>query len=193
MKIAKKLFAQYLEPDEQIIAVFHKHPFVLMTELGKLVLFGYVLPIFLYYHLPEIVLFFVLWLCISMVRLFYMVSTWYHDSILITNVSLVDVTWDGFFKRSACRLEYQMIEGVSYEINGFIRTVFNFGNVAVKSTGGNAPITLKDAMAPQKIEREIMAHQEKFVSVQTMQDADALKSLLTTIVWNHVKEKGISG
>lgn len=164
----------------------------MIPELAKILFFGFILPIFLYYLFPEFVLFFVLWLCVSLVRLFYALSTWYHDAILITNVSLVDVSWAGFFKRSACRLEYQMIESVAYEINGFFRTVFNFGNVSVKSTGGGTPITLKDAMTPSRIEKEIMAHQEKFVNVQTMQDADALKSLLTTIIRNHVKDSANS-
>jgi hypothetical protein len=187
MKLSKKIFSQYLEPDEDLLAVFHRHPFVIFPELATITFFGYLLPIFLYFLFPQLVLFFVFWLCISIFRLFYVLAIWYHDSILVTSVSLVDVHWHGFFKRSSNRLEYHMIEGVAYDILGFIKTVFNYGDISIKTTGGGIAIILKSAMNPQKIERQILAHQEKFVSSQSMQDAEALKSLLTTLIRNHIK------
>ncbi|HRY91410.1 MAG TPA: hypothetical protein P5229_03675 [Candidatus Gracilibacteria bacterium] len=190
MKLASYAFAQYLEPEEVILRVFHKHPMVMVPGLLSLVFFGYALPIFLYVLFPNFILFFVLWLFISMVRLFYYVSTWYHDAILLTNVSIVDVSWAGFFKRSSMRLEYSMIEGVSCEINGFMRTVFDFGNVAVKSNSGGAPIILKDAMSPSKIERAIMTHQEKVFTNQNMTDANALKEILANLIKHHVANSG---
>jgi hypothetical protein len=188
MKLSRYAFLQYLEPGEVLISVFRKHPLIMGKELMLLILFGYLLPIFLYVLFPEFTLFFVLWLSISLVKVFYILSIWYHDAILITSVSLVDVTWSGFFKRASSRLEYPMIEGVSYEINGFTRTIFNYGNVSVKSNGGGTPIVLKDAMNPPRIEREIMSHQEKFVGEQNLQDADALKGLLATLIKTHVKD-----
>ena len=187
MKISKRIFSQYLEPDEELLAVFHKHPFVILPELMTVIFFGYVLPVFLYILFPQLVLFYVIWLCISMLRLFYVLAIWYHDSILVTNVSLVDVQWHGFFKRSSSRLEYHMVEGVAYDIMGFIRTVFNYGDISIKTTGGGISIVLKSAMNPQRIEKQILAHQEKFVSNQSMQDAEALKSLLTSLIRNHIK------
>ncbi len=187
MKLAEKIFKSYLEPGEEIIVIFHKHPIALFSDLTRIIFFGYLLPFFLYILFPDFVLLYVLWMIITFIRLVYLVSTWYHDSIILTSGSLLDVTWTGFFHRTASRIEYPMIAGVSYEIKGFIGTILNYGTISISKMGGSEPCTLPDAMNPQKAERMIMEHQERFISTQAMHDANTLKSLLTNIIRNHMK------
>jgi hypothetical protein len=175
-----------MEPGEEIIAVFHRHPFVMLQDLTRIAFFGYLLPIFLYILFPEFILFYVIWMFISFIRLIYLFLTWYHDSILLTSVSVLDICWTGFFNRSASRLEYPMIEGVSYEIKGFIRTMFNYGTVIITRNSQPTPFTLHDAINPQKIERMVMEHHTKFVSDQNSKDASSLKNLLTNIIRSHI-------
>ncbi|HLG25734.1 MAG TPA: hypothetical protein VI588_03005 [Candidatus Gracilibacteria bacterium] len=189
-KVSEYMFAKYLEPDERIDAIFHRHPIVFVSQCGRILLFGFGVPMFLWYLFPEFALLFAIWLivsCIRMMRAFYI---YYHDALLLTNISLVDVYWHGFFDRSQARLEYPLIEGVNTEIRGFIPTVFNYGKVTVQ--GGNVPnpISLPDAANPSKVERKIMSYQEQFVSDQSLKDADSLKSLLTTMVRHHAKTHG---
>lgn len=191
MVFVQFFFQPYLEDGEKIEAVFHRHPFVIFPEFLRLVFFGYFLPIFLWILFPAFLPFFLFWGFISTIRLVYVILQWYHDVLLVTNVSLLDVQWQGFFHRTSSRLEWNMIEGVSCEIQGFLRTVFHYGLVSISHAGGGNALQLKDAMNPHKVEHQIMAYQEKFVTHQHLKDADALKNLLTTMLRHHAKSEGI--
>lgn len=193
MLIANFIFKPYLERTEEIYAVFHRHPFVIAMDLLRIVIFGFLVPLLLWLLFPEFILFFVLWMVFSFVRLVYVLLAWYHDVLLVTNVSLLDIEWEGFFDRTSARLEYPMIDGIACEIRGLTQTIFNFGLVSVNRAGAGKALQLKDAMNPRKVERKIMMYQEKFVTNQHLKDADALKGLLATMVRHHVKKEGVSG
>lgn len=182
MKFAEIMFASYLEDGEEIIAVCHKHPFVILKDGIKLLIIGFALPITLYVLFPEFWMFFVIWLLINIFRLSRLILIWYHDSILITNVSIIDVYWHGMFNKSSTRLEYQMVEGVSQEVKGLIRTIFNFGDVSIQVMSGGNAMALKDAMNPKLVERLIMDNQEKYTSQQSLKDSETLKTLLISML-----------
>lgn len=188
MKLNKQLFAPYLEPDEVIIEVFHKHPFTLIPEMGKIAFFGVFIPIFLYYVFPEFLFVFFVWWCACLIKVFYAFSNWYHDALIITNISLLDVTWNGFFHRTSSRLEYQNIQGISYHIKGFWHTVFKYGTITIQKNGGSTTIKLEDAINPQRIERLLLEHQEKHVSKQKLNESETLKALLTSLVKDHMNK-----
>lgn len=189
--IAQQLFKPHLDPGEKVLDVCHRHPFVILTEVLRIGVLGFILPFFLWFLFPDFLMFFGIWMVVSFVRLFYVVFNWYHDALLITNVSLIKVGWDGFFDRSSSRLEYQMIEGLSYAIRGFRRTLFNYGDVSI-TRAGNTALTLLDAINPGRVERVVLSHQEQFVSEQSLKDADSLKNLLTVMLRHHAKTQGVS-
>ncbi len=189
MLIASKLFHHYLEPGEEIYDVFHRHPAVMLPDMMRIGFFGYLIPAFLYYLFPDVGVLFFIWMFISTIRVLYVVMHWYHDAILLTSVSLLCVAWEGFFDRTSSRLEYPMVEGVSYEFRGLRQNIFNYGMVSIARAGSTNPLVLKEAMNPRKVERRVMAQQEKFVSHQSLKDADALKSLLTTLIRHHAKNE----
>lgn len=192
MKVASYLFRSHLDPGEEILAVCHRHPFVILSQVLGIIFYGFLLPAVLWYLFPEISLLCMLFIFIHMIRLVYAFSNWYHDALLITNVSLLRVGWFGFFDKTSSRLEYQMIEGISYTVKGVIRTIFNYGEVVVARSGGNSmAFHLPDAMNPPKVERLIMKYQEQFVSHQNLKDADTLKNLLTAMLRHHAKSEGI--
>ncbi len=186
-KIPQVLFRPHLDPGEEVLEVFHRHPFILIPSLGRILFFTFLVPLFLFYLFPEFTLFFLIWGVVGVLRLVYLFFNWYHDALLVTNVSLLKTYWSGFFDRSSSRLEYPMIEGISYAIQGFRRTVFNYGHVHINRSGGSSAIELPDAVNPPKVERVILFHQEKFVSDQSMKDSETLKSLLVTMIRHHNK------
>lgn len=189
MLIADILFAPYLEPGEKVLHVFHRHPFVMLGDMLRIAFFGFAIPLFLYALFPEFVLFFALWMGISLIRVVYVLFNWYHDAFLVTNVSLLHVEWNGFFDRVSSRLEYQNIEGTSSEIRGFRRTLFNYGQLTIQ--GANISLVLKDAINPKKSEKQIMMYQEKFVTDQNLKDSGTLKNLLTSMLRHHAKTEGV--
>lgn len=192
-RIPQTLFAPHLDPGEEVIEVFHRHPFIMLPSLGRILFFTFLIPLLLFYMFPEFALFFFLWVGIGLIRLVYIFFNWYHDALLVTNVSLLRTFWNGFFDRSSSRLEYPMIEGISYAIQGFRRTVFNYGHVHVNRSGGSSVLDLPDAVNPPKVERLILSHQEKFVTDQSLQDSETLKTLLVTMIRNHNKNEATNG
>jgi len=187
-KIAQRFFRMHLEPEEEVLEVFHRHPFIMLPSFGRILFFAFLVPMFLFYMFPEFVLFFMLWMFIGGVRIIYVLFSWYHDALLATSVSLLKTYWNGFFDRSSTRLEYPMMEGISYNIKGFRRTIFNYGHVHVNRSGGTSLLELPDAINPPKVERLILRQQERFVSDQSMKDSETLKSLLVTMIRHHNKK-----
>lgn len=190
MIVANYLFAPYLEEGEKILKVFHRHVFVMLKDLLRVMFFGLAIPVFLDYLFPQFLLFFLMWIFITFIRMVYIFFNWYHDTILVTNVSLISVQWNGFFDRMSSRLEYNQIDGTASAIRGFLRTVFNFGDVTIQH-GSGVPMVLKDAVNPKSIEKQIMMYQDMFVNDQSMKDSDALKGLLANMLKHHVKTQGL--
>jgi len=188
MYISQFIFGPYLEAGEKIFRVFHRHPFVMLPDLMRVSFFGIILPIGLYLLFPNLVLFSLLWMFISFIRIVYLIFNWFHDAIIISDVSLIHVNWNGFFDRASARLEYNQIDGTSSEIRGFRRTIFNYGNITVS---GGRGLTLKDAINPRKVEKIIMMYQEKLTTNQHLKDANVLKTLLTTMLRHHAKAEGV--
>lgn len=189
MIIADFFFSPYLEKGEKIIEVFHSHPFVMLVDALRILFFGAMIPAFLYYLFPDLWVFFAIWFFFTLCRFIYLLVDWYHDVILATNVSLIAVQWNGFFDRVATRLEYNQIDGTTSSIRGFRKTIFNYGDISV-THGSGLPLTLVDAINPKRVEKKIMVYQDRFVTDQNFKDSNALKTLLTTMVRQHVKTEG---
>jgi len=186
-KIPQVLFRPHLDPGEEVLEVFHRHPFIMLPSMGRILFFTFLVPLFLFYMFPEFGIFLLLWMAVGVIRIIYVFFNWYHDALLVTSVSLLKTYWSGFFDRSSTRLEYPMIEGISYAIQGFRRTVFNYGHVHINRSGGSSAIELPDAMNPPKVERKVLSFQEKFVSDQSMKDSETLKGLLVNMLRHHNK------
>jgi hypothetical protein len=190
MIIAEFFFTPYLEKDEKILRVFHRHPIVMFADMLRVVFFGFGIPIFLFYLFPNFWVFFMIWFMVSLVRMVYVLFSWYHDVILVTNVSLIAVQWNGFFDRASSRLEYQQIDGSASSIRGFRQTMLNYGDLQI-THGSGMPLVLRDAIGPKSAEKIIMIYQEKFTSDQNLKDAGTLKTLLSTMLRHHAKTEGV--
>lgn len=189
-RIPQALFKPHLDPEEEVLEVFHRHPFIMFPRLGRILFFTFLIPLFIwYFFVPQLWIFLAVCLFFGLIRVVYLIFNWYHDALLLTNVSLLKTYWSGFFDRSSTRLEYPMMEGLSYTIQGFRRTIFNYGHVSVtRAGGGSSLLELHDAMNPPKVERLTLKQQEKFITSQSMQDSETLKTLLVTMIRDHNKK-----
>lgn len=182
------LFGPHLEADEKILYLAHRHPFLMIKPSLMIFFFHFYLPIFLWYVFPEIWFVFLIWVIYGFIALNKMIFNWYFDALLVTNLSLVDVTWNGPFDRSSVRVEYSMVEGTSYNFKGILQTVFNYGCIQISRSSGVVAIEQKDVINPAKLESVILAYQEKYVAKKNMEDVNSLKSLLTTMIKKHADE-----
>lgn len=185
------LFSDYLEDEEEIIFVAHRHFFVFMPDLFRISFFHIVIPVGFWFVFPQLLWLYIVWTAIGLIRFLFVLQDWYYDCWLITNMGVVGVEWTGYFERTSSRVEYQSIEGMSYTIKGVVRTIFNYGDVTLAKLGGATSVTLKDAYNPKRVERNLVSSQEKYLESKNFTDQEVLKQLLSDLVVQHVKKNGL--
>lgn len=183
-------YRNYLGEGEKIQFVIHRHIFMQMNDFLRIFFFGIFLPLVGLWLFPQILLFAGMWLAIGIARLIYEFFDWYYDVWLITNISIVEIMWKGFFEKSSSRIEYHTIQGIGYEVKGLARTIFNFGTVALEKFAGN-PSVFDGAVSPKRKAELLTKAQEDFVTNKSFRDHRALQSVLTDMLQQHIVEHGL--
>lgn len=180
-------FRRYLDDGERILYVAHKHVLVLKVSSAKAGFFGVLIPSFLYWLFPGGVFFWAIWVLVGLAAIFYHFIDWYFDAWILTNTGIIDVEREGFFDFTSTRVDYHMIEGISYTVKGVVQTIFNYGDITVDKLGAKTSVVLREAANPKKLERKVMGYQEKFVSEKSVLDHQTLKNMLSDMIAYHVK------
>lgn len=182
MKISNLLFKSHLEKGEEIRYIAHRHIFTEYKNLFKTIFLGGFLPLIFFILFPPLKIAWGIWLLFGIFKFIYNLANWYFDAWLITNLSILDIEWNGFFNRTSTRVEYTALKGVSYEIKGFWNTILRYGNVNLELATLNSVVTLKNAASPRKVERFILDTQSEFMNNKDLEDQETLKELLIGIV-----------
>ncbi|MBT6068393.1 hypothetical protein HOG48_01415 [Candidatus Peregrinibacteria bacterium] len=182
------LFTNYLEDSEDIWFVAHKHIWVYRKKLTKEFLLGLVMPVIFHFVYPPFFLLWLGWAFVGFLRFLYAIADWYYDAWLITNMSIIDVEWNGFFSRQSSRIEYHTIDGLQYIIQGFWQTILNYGNVQIQQIGGAIVVEMKEAARPRNVEREILKVQERVISDKSRREHEALKDILAGLVQHNMRK-----
>ncbi len=185
-------YARYLDDGEKIVDVAHRHIFTLKIKSSKTSFFGIILPIIFYLFFPGAWIVSVIWICVGLFGLFHHFIDWYFDCWLLTNYGVVDLDREGLFSMTSTRVEYHMIEGISYSIKGFLNTVFNIGDITIDKLGAKTSVVLLDAAHPQELERKIMDFQEKYVAERSVRDHHALKDMLADMIAYHIQNNKVN-
>ncbi|MBI2638446.1 hypothetical protein HYW83_02545 [Candidatus Peregrinibacteria bacterium] len=184
------LYKSYLAEGENIVFVIHRHLLMQSKDFFRIAFFGLFLPLFGWWLFPKIMLFAAAWLAIGVLRFIYEFFDWYYDVWLVTNASLIEIMWKGFFEKSSARIEYHIIQGIGYEVKGFWRTLFNFGTIALEKFTGNASV-FDGAVNPKKKAEMLTKAQEEFVTNKSFRDHRALQGVLTDLLQQHIVEHGL--
>lgn len=185
----KTVFGKYLEGEEKIHVIVHKHWFVIVRSVLTTLLWGFLLPAFLYILFEWFLIAMILWMAYAAIRLIYTLFDWYQDAWLITDKSIIDVRWHGIFSHASERIEYGSIEGVSYAYSGFFQTVLNYGDIEIQQHGGS--VKIEKVIRPKDVSNFISHYQEEFKEHQSMDDEEKLKDILTAMIRRHVKTHGL--
>lgn len=191
MIIDRLLFAKHLEAGEEILYSVHKHWIEMLKSGLEVGFFGLLLPWILYIIGFNTEFFFwiaVFWSACAYIRFFYVVIDWYSDAWLITNMSIITIEWKGLFSNNAARLGYEDVEGAAYEIRGFWGTILRYGHMTLRVMSGSHA-ELKNVANPKRAELAIARLQEQFLNDRNMQDANSLKTLLSSLVAYHNRNK----
>lgn len=189
MDFRRKIFQRYVEEDEKIIEIINKHWFIEFKNFVKGIIIGFLLPFFVWTLFPVFKYICILWSIIWIVRMIYDLCDWFLDAWLLTDQSVVGVEWNGFFSQSSNRIDYSTIESVGYEVKGFFKTLFKFGNVSIQQPGGNVVFT--DINNPKFVAKRIGEVQEEILHSKGLTDEANLRDILARIVKGHIESHGI--
>lgn len=184
------LFKSYLGDGEEILFAIHRHLIVELKRFSRIFLFGIFIPLVAWWLFPQIGIFAFIWLFIGAARFIYEFFDWYYDVWLVTNVSIVEIMWQGFFDKSSTRIEYHIIQAIGYEVKGLLPTIFNYGSITLDKFAGT-PSVFEGAINPRKKAEMITKAQEKFVTNKSFRDHRALQSILSDLLQRHVVENGV--
>jgi len=134
----------------------------------KMFFLGIAFPVLLFLLFPQLLWPVALWVLAAHVKFFYEIADWFFDSWLVTNLSVIDVEWNGFFHKSSSRIEFADIEEISWEVKGFLGTVLGFGNCEMVCA--NSKILLENCASPKKVELKVHELREKFLHEKKMTD-----------------------
>lgn len=82
--------------------------------------------------------------------------TYYLDEWIITNQRIIDVEQLGLFSRSISETNLSKIQDVTTEIHGVIPTLFNYGNIHIKTASTNPNIIAKNVPKPNKVRTDLI-------------------------------------
>lgn len=151
----------------------------------KVSLFGVTLPlftaIFFVGELNELTYFLLAWTGIGFLYSLLTFFDWYMDAWLLTDVSIIDLQWDGFFNQRSSRIDYESIESIDYDIQGFKQSILGYGQlVLIKVSGVNAVVD--SISSPEKASHYISRIKTELYSKRNTHDSDAIKDLLAEII-----------
>lgn len=189
MKLANFFFGEYLEKNEKIHSLAHVSVVTIWRVMMRVAFLGFILPGLFFIFFPQLLIPVLIWMLIGLIKVIYELYGWYYDVFLITNTSVISIKSESLFDVTTNRVEYHMIEGVSYAIKGFWQTILNYGDIKVEKIGSGTPIVLKNASNPARIERLILKHQDEYMEHRNFQDHKTLKELLAGMVRQQAKNQ----
>ena len=162
----------HMEEDEQILLVVRKHWFILLRDsIAPLLLF--IVPVSLYFvaepivfanpifahlqHKNEVVFFFIsLWALLTWMMLFFIWTDYYLDMWTITDRRIIAIDQQGFFKRNIASFRYERLQDINIEINGFIATMLDFGDIHAQTAGHDVDFRIAGVSNPRRVKALIL-------------------------------------
>ncbi len=127
------------EKDEKVILLLRKHPIVLMPRilaivamaLAPVVLIRY--PILSFLPSSFQVLSVLGWYLITTGLALEMFLTWAFNVCILTNKRVIDIDFFSLIYKEVSDADIEKIQDVTYKMGGIIRTVFNYGDIAIQT------------------------------------------------------------
>ncbi|MBI4086416.1 PH domain-containing protein [Candidatus Kaiserbacteria bacterium] len=177
-----KPFAEriHLEQNEEIIKIVRKHWFILMRDTAVPLLLLIVptsvylfagdvvlgIPLLQHFHYANTGALFLVsaWGLIAWMMLFLVWTDYYLDMWIITDQRIITIDQQGFFRRIIASFRYERMQDISIEINGFIPTMLDFGNIRAQTAGHEVDFRMNGAPNPRDIKALILEAADKIVA-----------------------------
>lgn len=156
--------------NEKVLFLVHK-AFVIFLRIIALFFIIIILPLILfslvffsvynfsdYYVMDNIVIFFCIWYFLYGFSFFIVkIINDEFDVFILTDERIVDVTQVNFLKRTMTSTPLEQIQDTTGSINGFLPTLFSYGDLVVQTASGNASdFSIKDIPNPNLVAQRIL-------------------------------------
>ena len=148
--------------DEEIIAVWRQHPWVLSRSalIGALIIAVGSLPEAIWspsWGWGAVLIFAAIALIFGGIR-FYL---WFNTIYILTNQRIMAICQKGVMYRTTNEVPLQNIQNVCHTKKGLSQMLLDFGEVEIETSGAKTAMIIKNIERPYKVQQRILARQEK--------------------------------
>ena len=185
-------FGRHLDDEEEIVLVVHKHWLMGLKSLfwpslvfiGVWSILAVSMSTYMLYGVSLSAVFVLIW----WIRNF---MDYYLDAWVITDKGIIDLEWHGWFHRSSARVLYSDLQGVSYEVNGILGTLFGYGHIDVEKISTGTAISMDYVKRPRMIESVILECMEAYLHTKNLKDAKTVQTILAEFVAGSMQKKDV--
>jgi hypothetical protein len=98
--------------------------------------------------------------------MFIIVVNYYLNCWVVTNERIISTELQGLFNRKESVVTFDKIQDVTADINGFLATVFHFGDVSIETAGELGDFVFHQIPDPEKTKEIIFEAQREFLKNQ---------------------------
>jgi membrane protein YdbS with pleckstrin-like domain len=143
--------------NEKVMMVRNQHPVILLPVVlaGGISLF---IPFFLakWFEGPYGFAIMLIYWVIFIVFMAYHLYGYRSSVSILSDQRILNVNQKGFFNRQITEAELTRIQDVSTNIQGVFQTMFNFGNVAIRTASKDTVLTLRNMGDPYDVQQSIV-------------------------------------
>lgn len=96
---------------------------------------------------------------------------YYLDLWIVTNDRIIDTEQHNLFHRNITELDLFRIQDVTVETYGFFSTIFDYGNVIIKTASSNTNIIFYEVHHPNHIREELLRLSHEDRKYHTIQES----------------------
>jgi hypothetical protein len=190
-------FSQYVNPNEELKEVFHRHFLVIVEDILLWTFFAVVIPAFLYsqdiFSIQSGIsqFSFTMYLLLIYGILMYKFFDWYADVWVATDVTIVDVKWR-YFTSNLLYIPYDKVEGIEVKTRSWFTAMIGMSDVVVKLAGQES-FVLTSAANPNMIVEFLQnatQHQKWWHGDDDREPFEILVSALSDVVKWQLVTKG---
>jgi uncharacterized membrane protein YdbT with pleckstrin-like domain len=153
------------EEGEEIVLLLRHHPFNIFMKIS-ITGIGAILPIFAGVILwptlstQGLIALFIfgasLWYLLLWLAVFYALTMYSLDTMIVTNHRVIDQDQLGFFNRHVAELHISRIQDIAVHTRGIMETFFKFGDVNIQTASSEVKFTFPRIPNPEQVKNTIM-------------------------------------
>lgn len=156
-----KQLEQQLLPNEQIIVIIREYIITKFFSLSVLSVI-YLSLFFTMYFLFSLgswgVLVFFLGLAIVVFFIVRLLTMWYLDTMIVTDLRLLDIEQSGIFSKRVQEIPWPSVADIQYQQRGLFATLCGYGTIFIYTSLLPEPIELQHVYHPKQIRDIISEH-----------------------------------